>query len=206
MEKFKEKAISKDGNVKLAATQKRANQRYSFHEDKLFVDFIAEKIAYKKLWKDMADKNVGGDRQHCRLSICENWLSWTNTVSVSERKIPITILILKRGPCLGGDRSWQSMKLRFHRKLIKQIKATEETFGLTEDEIDLFINRVDNDGEGSEESSGSEGEKEEEEREMDNIKSLVEVDEDDLEEDNSDAEEEEEEVDQIPGTRILINF
>ena len=79
MEKFKEKAISKDGNVKLAATQKRANQRYSFHEDKLFVDFIAEKIAYKKLWKDMADKNVGGDRQHCRLSICENWLSWTNT-------------------------------------------------------------------------------------------------------------------------------
>ena len=37
-------------------------------------------------------------RQHCRLSICENWLSWTNTVS--EQKIPITILILKRGPCL----------------------------------------------------------------------------------------------------------
>ena len=35
-------------------------------------------------------------RQHCRLSICENWLSWT----VSEQKIPITILILKRGPCL----------------------------------------------------------------------------------------------------------
>ena len=98
------------------------------------------------------------------------------------------------------------MKLRFHRKLIKQIKATEETFGLTEDEIDLFINRVDNDGEGSEESSGSEGEKEEEEREMDNIKSLVEVDEDDLEEDNSDGEEEEEEVDQIPSARLLVNF
>ena len=39
-------------------------------------------------------------RQHCRLSICENWLSWTNTVSVSEQKIPITILIMKRGPCL----------------------------------------------------------------------------------------------------------
>ena len=38
-------------------------------------------------------------RQHCRLSICEYWLSWTNTVS--EQKIPITILILKRGPCLG---------------------------------------------------------------------------------------------------------
>ena len=37
-------------------------------------------------------------RQHCRLSICENWLSWTSTVS--EQKIPITILILKRGPCL----------------------------------------------------------------------------------------------------------
>ena len=35
-------------------------------------------------------------RQHCRLSICEYWLSWTNT----EQKIPITILILKRGPCL----------------------------------------------------------------------------------------------------------
>ena len=41
-------------------------------------------------------------QQHCRLSICEYWLSWTNTVSVSvsEQKIPITILILKRGPCL----------------------------------------------------------------------------------------------------------
>ena len=41
---------------------------------------------------------LGQSRQHCRLSICENWLSWTNTVS--EQKIPITILILKRGPCL----------------------------------------------------------------------------------------------------------
>ena len=37
-------------------------------------------------------------RRHCRLSICEYWLSWTNTVS--EQKIPISILILKRGPCL----------------------------------------------------------------------------------------------------------
>ena len=36
--------------------------------------------------------------QHCRLSICEYWLSWTNTVS--EQEIPITILSLKRGPCL----------------------------------------------------------------------------------------------------------
>ena len=45
-------------------------------------------------------QRVGRCRQHCRLSICENWLSWTNTVSVSEQKIPITILILKRGPCL----------------------------------------------------------------------------------------------------------
>ena len=29
---------------------------------------------------------------------CDYWLSLTNTVS--EQKIPITILILKRGPCL----------------------------------------------------------------------------------------------------------
>ena len=43
-------------------------------------------------------RNEVGGRQHCRLSICEYWLSWTNTVS--EQKIPITILILKRGPCL----------------------------------------------------------------------------------------------------------
>ena len=67
MEKFKEKAISKDGNVKLAATQKRANQRYFFHEDKLIVDFIAKKNAYKKvggnkLWMEMADKKVARDR------------------------------------------------------------------------------------------------------------------------------------------------
>ena len=34
-------------------------------------------------------------RQHCRLSICDYWLSWTNTVS--EAKIQITLLILRRG-------------------------------------------------------------------------------------------------------------
>ena len=51
-------------------------------------------------------KNCAGIRQHCRLSICENWLSWTNTVSVSEQKIPITILILKQGPCLGDQGDW----------------------------------------------------------------------------------------------------
>ena len=39
-------------------------------------------------------------RQHCRLSICEYWLSLTNTVSVEDQKIPITTLILKQGPCL----------------------------------------------------------------------------------------------------------
>ena len=38
------------------------------------------------------------DSGHCSLSICDYRLSWTNTVS--EQKIPITILILKRGPCL----------------------------------------------------------------------------------------------------------
>ena len=36
-------------------------------------------------------------RQHCRLSICEYWLSWTNTVS--EAKIQITLLI-RNGDCL----------------------------------------------------------------------------------------------------------
>ena len=38
---------------------------------------------------------------HLRLdsiAVSVYWLSWTNTVS--EQKIPITILILKRGPCL----------------------------------------------------------------------------------------------------------
>ena len=39
-----------------------------------------------------------GGRQYCRLSICEYWLSWTNTVS--EQNIPLAILTLKRGPCL----------------------------------------------------------------------------------------------------------
>ena len=34
-------------------------------------------------------------RQHCRLSICEYWLSWT----VSEQKMQITFLILKQGLC-----------------------------------------------------------------------------------------------------------
>ena len=28
-------------------------------------------------------------RQHCRLSICENWLSWTNTVSDNTDKYSI---------------------------------------------------------------------------------------------------------------------
>ena len=67
VDKFKKKTISRDGNVKLAATQKRANQRYFFHEDKLIVDFIAKKNAYKKvggnkLWMEMADKKVARDR------------------------------------------------------------------------------------------------------------------------------------------------
>ena len=44
------------------------------------------------------DKKTFKSRHHCRLSNCEYWLSWTNTVS--EQKIPITILILKLGPCL----------------------------------------------------------------------------------------------------------
>ena len=35
-------------------------------------------------------------RQHCRLSICDYWLSWTNTVS--EAKIQITLLILNGDP------------------------------------------------------------------------------------------------------------
>ena len=34
-------------------------------------------------------------RQHCRLSICEYWLSLTNTVT--EAKIQMTLLILRRG-------------------------------------------------------------------------------------------------------------
>ena len=45
---------------------------------------------------------TSGGRQHCRLSICEYWFSWTNTAS--EQKILITILTLKRGPCLMGGR------------------------------------------------------------------------------------------------------
>ena len=36
-------------------------------------------------------------RQHCRLSICEYWLSFTNTDSESEAKIQITLLKLRRG-------------------------------------------------------------------------------------------------------------
>ena len=39
--------------------------------------------------------SVVWDRQHCRLSICDYRLSWTNTVS--EAKIQITLLILRRG-------------------------------------------------------------------------------------------------------------
>ena len=39
---------------------------------------------------------TGFHRQHCRLSICE------------KKKIPITILILKRGPCLGFQAQWKN--------------------------------------------------------------------------------------------------
>ena len=40
--------------------------------------------------------SVVWDRQHCRLSICDYRLSWTNTVS--EAKIQITLLILNGNP------------------------------------------------------------------------------------------------------------
>ena len=59
--------------------------------DHFFSDPIFSSFFDKPFWQVFR-------RQHCRLSICENWLSWTNTVS--EQKIQITILILKRGPCL----------------------------------------------------------------------------------------------------------
>ena len=67
-----------------------------------FVDIkIIQKDKKKSLFNCHWYFNTGTwGRQHCRLRICEYWLSWTNTVSVSEQKIPITILILERGPCL----------------------------------------------------------------------------------------------------------
>ena len=45
---------------------------------------------------------VGGGQHCCPVCICDYCLSWTNTAS--EQKIPITILTLKRGPCLVGGR------------------------------------------------------------------------------------------------------
>ena len=40
---------------------------------------------------------TGGGRQHYRLTICIELVELTNSVSVSDDKIPITILILRRG-------------------------------------------------------------------------------------------------------------
>ena len=38
---------------------------------------------------------LGGTRQRCRLSICEYWLSFTDSDSESEAKIQVTLLILR---------------------------------------------------------------------------------------------------------------
>ena len=54
---------------------------------------------FSQVLTQLVSKWQGCLRQHCRHNIREYWLSWTNTVS--EQKIPITILILKQGPCLG---------------------------------------------------------------------------------------------------------
>ena len=67
-------------------------------------------------------------RQHCRLSICEYWLSLTNTVS--EQKITITILILKRGPCLIHTYNHKRWRERWHNhkrwRRSNQITLTRE--------------------------------------------------------------------------------
>ena len=67
----------------------------------------------------------GLGRQHCRLSICEYWLSWTNTVS--EQKIPISILILKRRPCLHWRSSLSSFYLSLSVKGVKWMKTSRLT-------------------------------------------------------------------------------
>ena len=48
---------------------------------------------YSKTKAPVPRNLVSMNRQHCRLSICDYWWSWTNT----EAKIQITLLILRRG-------------------------------------------------------------------------------------------------------------
>ena len=43
------------------------------------------------------NKTRDHSRQHCRLTICIELVELTNSVSVSDDKIQITILILRRG-------------------------------------------------------------------------------------------------------------
>ena len=67
---------------------------------------MAKKISEEKSSKEFS---YGRDtKQYCRLSICEYWLSFTNTVS--EAKIQITLLILRRGALSNGHGHGRSVK------------------------------------------------------------------------------------------------
>ena len=115
---------------------------------------------------------------------------------------------------LVGGRSWRSMRNRFYKTLIKNIKAGKENYGLTHQEISRFR------GEGKMEDGGvEEGEStdsdDEEEEEMDNYVEEEEVDIDKPEVEEKDDEEgeegdeqggNEEEVDRPLPSRILVDF
>ena len=63
---------------------------------------MAKKISEEKSSKEFS---YGRDtKQYCRLSICEYWLSFTNTVSEAK------ILILRRGALSNGHGHGRSVK------------------------------------------------------------------------------------------------
>ena len=77
-------------------------ERLFFHADSCW---NCASIAFMRpVWSFSYVPPIVGPRQHCRLSICEYWLSWTNIAS--EAKIQITLLILTLSkvnvPCKRG--------------------------------------------------------------------------------------------------------
>jgi len=106
---------------------------------------------------------------------------------------------------LVSGRSWESMRKRFNRTLIENIKAGKENYGLAQQEISRFRGegKVEDGGEKEGESTDSDDD-EEEEGDVDEPE--VEEKDDEKGEEGDEQGENEEEVDRPLPSRILVDF
>ena len=116
---------------------------------------------------------------------------------------------------LANGRPWESMRNRFKRTLIKNIKAGKENYGLTEQEISRFRGegKVEDGGEKEGESTDSDDDEEEEEMDIEVEEEEGGIDEPEVEEkddekgkEGDEQGENEEEVDRPRPSRILVDF